>query len=203
MSAEAIGLISGVLVIISAIPYAIRTYQKKIQPSLTSWSLWALLGLVILVTYDSSGAEANIWPAVFGFTNPTIIAILVRKQQGMWLKPDKIEQACLVICVISLGLWLGVRKNEFLAQYALYLAMIADGCAAIPTITRVWKDPTSDRPFAWGFFAIGYGMTMFAIEDRTFVNFALPTYMFLGGLSVSLPLAIYRWKNRIGWKEWI
>ena len=75
MSAQTIGLLSGSLVIISIIPYAIRVHQGKIRPVLTSWSLWSLIGLALLLTYRSAGAEDNIWPAVFGFTNPTLITI--------------------------------------------------------------------------------------------------------------------------------
>ncbi|MEK7209134.1 MAG: hypothetical protein AAB677_02655, partial [Patescibacteria group bacterium] len=82
MSAETIGLTSGLLVVASVIPYSIRTYQGKVQPNLTSWSLWTLIGLALLLTYKSSGAEANVWPAVFGFTNPLLITIIVLRRHG-------------------------------------------------------------------------------------------------------------------------
>jgi len=146
MSAETIGLTAGMLVIISVIPYSIRTYQSKIQPNLTSWSLWTLIALVLLLTYKSSGAEANVWPAVFGFTNPLLITILVLRRRSEWTKPNRVEVACLVFSLLSLGLWLGVHERKELAQYALYLAIIADTCAAIPTIVFVWTQPNGDRP---------------------------------------------------------
>lgn len=203
MSAETIGLISGLLVIISVIPYSIRTYQRKIRPNLTSWSLWTLIGLALLLTYKSSGAEANIWPAVFGFTNPLLITILVLRQHGGWTKPNRIEIACLAFGLISLGLWACVHESRELSQYALYLAIIADGCAAVPTIVFVWTQPHGDRPFAWAFFAVGYGLAIFAITDHTFANYALPVYMFFGALSITLPLALYRWRKKSPLSEWV
>lgn len=203
MSEEEIGLVSGLLVVASIIPYSIRTYQGKIQPILTSWSLWTLNGLALLLTYKSSGAEANVWPAVFGFTNPLLITIIVLLRYGGWTKPNRVEIACLVFGLLSLGLWLGVRENKEMSQYALYLAIVADLFAAIPTIEFVWRQPNGDRPFAWALFAVGYGLAIFAITENTFANWVLPFYMICGSLSVAFPLALYRWRHKVPLSEWV
>lgn len=203
MNTELIGMISGGIVIISAIPYSIRTYQGKIKPNITSWSLWTLIGLALLLTYKSSGAEANVWPALFGFTNPLIITILAIKRKGEWTKLNIVERICLVVGLISFGMWLGMRESKSLVQYALYVAIIADACAAIPTILFVWTHPDGDRPFAWGLFSVGYALAIFAITDHTFANYALPVYMSVGSLSITTPLCLYRIKKRIPLKEWV
>ncbi|MSU55441.1 MAG: hypothetical protein EXS46_02780 [Candidatus Taylorbacteria bacterium] len=203
LSEEEIGLVSGLLVVASIIPYSIRTYQGKIQPILTSWSLWTLNGLALLLTYKSSGAEANVWPAVFGFTNPLLITIIVLLRYGGWTKPNRVEIACLVFGLLSLGLWLGVRENKEMSQYALYLAIVADLFAAIPTIEFVWRQPNGDRPFAWALFAVGYGLAIFAITENTFANWVLPFYMICGSLSVAFPLALYRWRHKVPLSEWV
>lgn len=201
---KTIGLVSGLLVVASVIPYSIRTYQRKVQPNLTSWSLWTLIGLALLLTYKSSGAEANVWPAVFGFTNPLLITIIVlRRHGGGWTKPNRIEIACFVFGLLSIGLWLGVRESSELSQYALYLAIIADACAAIPTIVFVWRRPDGDRPFAWAFFAVGYGLAIFAITEHTFANYILPLYMFCGSASITIPLVLYRWRHKVPLSEWV
>lgn len=203
MDKETIGLLSGLLVVVSAVPYGYRVYQGKIRPNITSWVLWSIIGLSLLLTYRSSGAKANVWPAVFGFTNPTIIAIL-----AIWKKGDKeslglTEKLCAAFCIVSLICWWYLRTNQNMVQFALYLAIISDGCAAIPTIFLVWRKPEIDRPFAWGMFAIAYGMAIFAISDHTIANYALPLWMFFGASSVTLPLAGHRIKNRMPACEWI
>ncbi len=203
MSAETIGLISGLLVVASAIPYGIRTYQQKIRPNLTSWTLWTLIGFALLLTYKSSGAKANLWPAVFGFINPLLISLVAYRRHSKWAKLNKIEIACLVFGLLSFGLWFVVRRNENLTQYALYIAILADACAAIPTIVFVWTEPNGDRPFAWGFFSIAYGLAIFAITEHTFANYVLPLYMFFGGLSITLPLILYRLREKTPLSEWI
>lgn len=198
---EEIGLLSGLLVTVSVIPYAIRVYQNKIHPNLVSWSIWAVLGLAILLTYRSSGATSNVWPAVFGFTNPCLITILAL-WRGEKKRPNKMEMGCFVAGIISIALWGFVRDTKHLAQYALYIAIVADATAAIPTWVFVWKTPEGDRPFAWILFALGYGLAIFAIAEHSFSNYILPIWMSLGSASVALPLVLHRLRERTPITQW-
>src|ERR1700674_236548 len=196
-----IGLLSGGLVLLSIIPYAIRTYDGKIRPVPTSWSLWALIGLALLLTYRSAGANANVWPAVFGFTNPAIITILSIWRQEKWKKPNLAERLCFLFGVVSLVMWLFLRQSRELSQYALWVAITADLCAAIPTIKFVWTEPDRDRPFAWVLFGIGYFLAVFATPENTFANWGLPLYMTAVSLSVTLPLALHRFRQNVPLRE--
>lgn len=203
MNTEIIGFISGLLVTASSVPYGIRTYQGKVHPNLTTWLLWTLIGFVLLVTYISSGAKANAWPAVFGFICPLLITCLVFRKNSDWKKLDRIEIGCLFLGLLALSVWLVVRESKELSQWALYLAIAADLFAAIPTIIFVWKKPNEDRPFSWALFAVGYGLAIFAITEHTFSNYILPIYMFLGAFSITLPLIHHRWRNKVPLTEWI
>lgn len=205
LNTELFGYISGILVIASIIPYSIRTFQGKIHPELTSWLLWSIIGLALLLTYESSGAQDNIWPAVFGFTNPLLITILIlARQKGRFRKiTEKTDFCCLIAGLISLLMWAFMRKDPNLVQYALYIAIIADAFAAIPTIIFLWNSPGEDRPLAWGCFSIGYGLAIFAISEHTVANYALPLYMFAGSMSVTTILLVFRVKKHIPLKEWI
>src|SRR3989338_8453664 len=124
MNPEFFGLISGGLVILSVIPYAIRTHQGLIKPNITSWSLWAIIGLSILLTYKSSGAEANVWPAVFGFTNPLLIALLACKHRSEWTKLNNVDKTCLIISIVSLVIWAITRQEQALLPCSLYISII-------------------------------------------------------------------------------
>jgi hypothetical protein len=202
LSAQSIGAWSGGLVFLSVVPYAIRTYERKIQPVPTTWSLWSLIGLAVLLTYRSSGAEANAWPAVFGFVNPSVIMILSVWRRAEWKRPTVPEQFCFFFGLLSLAMWIFVRQNQNLAQYALYVAIAADLCAAIPTIIFVWREPDRDRPFAWVIFAVGYFLAIFAIPEDTLANWIVPLYMTLVALAVAFPLALHRVRLRVPLKEW-
>jgi len=190
-------------VLLSIVPYAIRTCQGKIRPVPTSWSLWSLIGLALLVTYRSAGADANVWPAVFGFTNPMVITILSVWRREKWRKPNLAERLCFVFGIASLVLWLLLRQSRELSQYALSVAIVADLCAAIPTIQFVWTEPERDRPVAWVIFGIGYFLAVFAAPENTFANWSLPVYMTAVSFSVALPLALYRLREKAPLGEWV
>lgn len=203
MSAETIGMISGILVLVNIFPYAFRVYEGKIHPVPTSWSLWSLIGLALLLTYKSSGAGANVWPAVFGFTNPLLITILAIRRKEHWKRPEPYEWACLIFGIVSLGMWVFVQGSRQLSTYALVLAIVADLFAAIPTAIFFVKHPLEDRPFAWGVYAFGYFLAIFAMPEKTFANYVLPLYMAAGSGSFALLLAIPRMKQGVPLKEWI
>jgi len=203
MDKEMIGLISGFIVNLSVIPYAIRVWQRKIAPNLTSWVLWSLIALVLLLTFDSSGAEANIWPAVFGFVNPLLITVILVSRRKRLTWPNKVEWTCVFFCFVSLAMWIYMKNDRQLVQYALYVGIVADAWAAIPTLFAYIKDPRLDRPFMWALFGVGYGLSIFAIEEHTFANYALPVYMLIGASSISAVLFVYRIRNSIPLKEWV
>jgi len=200
---ETIGKLSGLLVIISIVPYAIRVWQRKIHPVPTSWFLWSLIGLAILLTFKSSGAENNVWPAVFSFTNPILIVIISSWRGNKWERPSFLEMICLGIGIVSLIMWIFIHNNRGLATLALCLAVTADACGALPTIKSLLRRPERDRPFSWMLFAFAYFLSIFSITENTFANYILPIYMTLGSLSIGSILCIYRLKKKISIREWI
>ena len=200
---EVIGKISGILVLLSAIPYAWRVYQGKIKPNIIGWALWSFIGLSLLLNYINVGAKDNIWPAIFGFTNPLIITILAIWKKGEKIRPTKLEYFCLLFCIASIVLWWLWLGDQTYSKYALFLAIIADAFAAIPTVFAVQKNPQEDRPFMWLAYSIGYGLVMLAIREHNIANYSLPIYMLALGILISIPLIRYRLKLKIPLKSWI
>ena len=203
MSPHQIGLVSLVICMVGPLPYTYRVLQGKIRPQIVSWLLWSFIGLALLLTYRSAGAGDNIWPAVAGFVNPTLIALLALWRRNGWGALLWSDYLCGAAGLASLALWAYVHGDQEAAQYALYLAIFADLCAAIPTIRAAYLTPEEDRPYAWFIWAVGVFISLFAITDYTFTNFAYPVYMIIGASSVALLLARYRIQERCPITEWI
>ena len=73
-------MLSGVLVVISVIPYALRTYQGKTKPNITSWTLWTLIGAALLFAITDHTFPNYILP-LYMFLGTFIISVpLVRDQ---------------------------------------------------------------------------------------------------------------------------
>ena len=116
-SAKLIGIISGSIVALSVIPYAIRTWQGKVTPVISSWSLWTVIALAILLSFIGSGANENKWTAVFGFTNPLIITVLAiwRKDSAKKIiKINRRRRSPLTSLVIVLFIF----RDKCLEQYS-------------------------------------------------------------------------------------
>ena len=188
---------------VAGVIYIRRAYRRDIKLQITSWALWSFIGLVVLLTYHSASDEASFWAAVVSFTTPTIVTVILTLEGGHWSTLGRFDYLCIACSMGALASWFAIRDNRELAQFALYLAIVADLCAAIPTIWSVWQDPEDDRPGAWIFFGIGMGISLFAITDWTPANVIYAAYMVCGSSSVALPLVIYRLQNRIPLTQWI
>jgi hypothetical protein len=199
---QLIGVLSGVIVGSCTLPYGLRVYQKKTKPNLVSWSIWTILGLAILLSYGSSGAKDNIWPAVGSFVSPLVITILLL-WRGEKKKPEPLEVLCGLFGLVAIVLWWFLRTNPAEAAWALYVSIAGDACALVPTIRGCWKDPNRERPLVWMIYAVGYGLAMFAISEPTFANYILPIYMVTGASLVAIPLVLYRLHDRIPLSQWI
>lgn len=190
---EHIGIISAAIVFLSYIPYGIRVWQRVIKINLTTWFLWSVIGFTIFITYYSSGVHKNLWSVFFLFLNPVIIFILglVRKVEREY-SSSAFEQAAKFFFSISLVLWILVRQHKEYAQYSLYLSLIADLCAAIPTIIDARKFPEDERPFMWITFVFGYGLSFWTLPDYSLPSIILPIYLCSMGALVALPLIRHR-----------
>jgi hypothetical protein len=188
MRAEIFGAISGVLVFVSAIPYLWSMFRGKTEQHPVSWTLWSIIGLSLLVTYQGSGASFwSLVPVFQAFINPVLVLCFILFKK--WRNREKVamrlswkaltwdEKTCLILGLAALGVWVLVQGNKELAQWALYLSLVADVFAALPTILMVWRNPSADKPGAWGIFAIGYVFALPVITKPSFANYALPIYM--------------------------
>ena len=220
---EFIGGLSGFIVLVSGIQYMIRAWQKKVTPKFVSWGLWTLISFSVWLNYKSSGAQSNSWPALIAFVNTLLIFLIIIWKRKYEKGITNLDFFCLISGLISfsiwflltqwenlfqgewsnLAAWFSVQNQESLANWGLYVGILADAFAAIPMINFTWKSPKDERPGAWLLYSFGYGLGFFAVPFHSFSNDVLPIYMFLGAFTIALPLIKYRIQNKISFKEWI
>jgi membrane-bound acyltransferase YfiQ involved in biofilm formation len=219
VTAEQFGVISGVFVFGSCLPYFFGVCKRSIQPHPVSWILWAFIGLTLLLTYKTAGAKDSIIATVFGVVNPVLIVGLIfyfrfKDRRSITQKPlfeslARFEKICLGLGVIALALWILVQEDHqissisYMKDVPLYFSILADACAGFFTVRLVLKDGSQDVPFAWGLFAIGWLINLGAITDHTFANYALPVYMIVMSGSIAVITGMYRIKTRAPILQWI
>ncbi len=71
-----LGIIAGIIAFTSYVLYIIVIVWGETKPNKTTWWIYAFMGLVLAVSYQSSGAVNTIWVPYVEFLGPFSIAIL-------------------------------------------------------------------------------------------------------------------------------
>ena len=191
--AEKFGIASFAIASGSAIPYLIGVWSGDFRPSLTSWILWTMIGLVMLLSYRSAGAtRENIWMGIVAFTNPLAVVLVRIYKGGAVEPPTSLEWVAAGVCAIALFVWSRGHRSPDHAKTALVASIVADVCAAIPTTLLAWSAPLSEQPIPWSLYVVAMVVGLFSITKRTWDQYALPVYGLLLGLSVAVPTIVYR-----------
>ena len=184
---QLLGILSGVIASTAFIPYVISIARKKTKPHPISWVLWTIIGGFILVSYWGVGARETIWLALINFLGPLTITILSIKYWDRGF--SRFDYTCLSMSAASIVLWIVFRS----ASLALTFNILADMLAATPTLRKVWNDPSTESPSAWGIFIIGNLLSVAAIKTWSYGVALLPVYLTCLSISIAL-IALFRRK---------
>jgi len=197
-----IAYISAVIIFTSGCIYTYRAYKGNIDPNIVTWTLFSIIGILVVLTSLASGSKENSIPLIAMAIPPilTTVVIIFKKFEKNFTYTDII---CAVLGGITIIIWSLTKEDKNLAQMALYSALIADIIAIIPTVKLAREKPYKDRPGAWILFAIGNVTALFTVTDYTFANYLPIIWFIFGGMFVWIPLLNYRRENNIPIKEWI
>lgn len=207
---EILEIISGILILGSNIPYAIRIQQGKIKPSLATWILYMSTGFLVLITYHYTfyqGKEGNHnfyeqFFLVAGFLDSVIICILISKKTNKKKELFSEKEKWLIIFVfIILFFLIFIQISKQMLLVALCVGILMEILSSEPQLVKNFKTPQEDRPIPWIIYAIGYFLPVFTLEDP--LKYTLPIAMSVFYLIMALPLVNYRIKNKIPLKDWI
>jgi hypothetical protein len=204
---ETIGFVSGLFVILSAVPLCCDVFRGRRQILLGDWASSVFLSFALILTYWSVGAKANSWPVIAAFGNSVVVGLCM-----LWRKPvlpdglTRAELMAFAFGAVACVVWIFVHDTAWLAQYPLYLVLFADACVSVPVLLYFCVHDATDKPFFYVMSAIGYGISVFTITEHTVAQYAVPAYMVWILSSCATPLI--RGRIRLGiplrtWREWL
>jgi len=143
------GILSGLLSIISNIPYVIDIYKRKTQPHRVTWGIFFLLNIIYLANHISAGATNSLW-LIVGFTVSTFIIFILSLKRGVG-GSEKLDIFVLISALVGVVLW-QITDNPTISIFANALSGIF---AAIPTLKKAYIKPESETKIKWfiGIFA--------------------------------------------------
>ena len=165
------GLLAFLVMLVGYVPYVLSIFKGRTKPSRVSWWIWTLLGTVNFASYWQSGAIETMWVHGIIVVGPFTIALLsVRHGMG---GSSRLDRFTLVGCALSLVLW-GTTGS---AALGLFFNLLVDSIAAIPTVSKAWKQPETENLPAWLISLLGYGINLLAIKVWTPFAASYPVYL--------------------------
>jgi hypothetical protein len=181
------GIASGLVLLLGNIPYILSIRRGDTRPSQVTWGIWTIIGLILLWSSYISGATNTLWLLASLVISQSLITFYAFKYgQGKWQQLDKF---CLAGAGLSLLLWL-VSGSPLVA---LLMNTTMDMLGAVPTIRKVYRDPSSEDLVFWLMSFTSALLNLFAIEQLSLSFVIFPTYLFILNIIMLLLITRPKW----------
>lgn len=183
-----LGYSSGILMILSVIPYARSIFKLKTKPQRMTWLIWSIL---TFIAFFSQLAEGGTWSLLLtaGDTIAILIVFVLSLKFGIggWRRIDIFS---LVGASVSLFLWYLTKEPAV----ALFLIILTDLFGAHLTIVKSWKNPETENWVGWAMCGLGGFLGALAVGEWNFVLISFPFYIFLINSFIALIILFRRKK---------
>jgi hypothetical protein len=186
---ELAGMIGGGIFFAAFVPYFIDILRGRTKPQRATWIIWTILGVLILLSYKSVGAQNTIWVAIAGALCPAVILVL-----SIWRGvggSSKLDIAGLVGAAIGITAW-WLTTSPFVG---LVMFMLTDQVASVPTMVKLWHEPESESLPAWLLWLLSSIFQLFALEGWD-LQVSIYPLSYLVGQIVIVALILRKYRRR-------
>lgn len=167
-----IGIVAGFIGLLGFVPYLVTIVQGKTRPNRASWWIWGILGLILGISYYSSGATNTMWvPACYAFCQLITAILSLKYGEGGW---NRLDRLCLLGVGVSLILWWWFNSPVV----ALLFNLVIDCFGALPTIKKSYYEPENENALSWIIFLTANTLNLFALDHWSVELSAYPFYLF-------------------------
>jgi general stress protein CsbA len=183
------GIASGLVLLLGNIPYVLSIRRGDTKPNRVTWGIWTTIGLILLGSSYSSGATNTLWLLVSIVVSQSIITFYAFKYgRGKWQKLDRL---CLVGAGLSLLLWL-LSGSPLVA---ILMNTTMDMLGAVPTISKIYRDPDSEDLLFWSMSFTSAVLNLFAIEHFSLSFVVFPIYLFILNVIILVLITRPKWSK--------
>ena len=178
------GIVASIVAILATVPYVASILRGTTKPSVTTWTIWTSVSILLASSYYASGATNSFWITVTYAASSTLIAVLSFRY-GM-VTITKLDWICLFGALLSAVPWLIFRS----APGTLYVVLVIDALGAIPTISKAYVDPVSENRVAWLIAFLANSLNLFAVGTWNAQIGIFPIYAFASTGLIALLLFV-------------
>jgi hypothetical protein len=172
---EYLVLIAAFASLVAAFVYIRSMFRGLTKPNRVTWFMWSIAPFIATAASISGGATWAVVPVFVSGLSPFLILVASFLNKKAYWKLSLFDYFCGVFSATALVLWYLTREPNL----AIIFAVVSDSTAAIPTLTKAWRNPETESawPFIVGIFS---PMTSFlAATAWSFAELAFPTYLVL------------------------
>jgi len=159
-------------------PYIIDTVRGKTRPERASWCIFALLGIIAVVSQLAAGATWSVGFTVIDSLAGTIIFVLsFRYGVAGWTRRD---QTALGVATVGVVLAL-ITRNPL---YSVAGVVLADGSGMVLTLRKAYLDPDSETAVSWFLSGIGGFAAALTVNRPVPAQLLYPFYLGFANCSV-------------------
>ncbi len=161
--------------LVSTFFYIKLILEDKAQPSIVSWFMWFLATFVGSVISIYEGGRLSSLPIVVATIVPLLVFIATFYKRNYKFTASNFDYACGILSFLALVIWLITRESNF----ALWLAIIGDFLAAIPTIKNAWLNPEKESPVPYFGYVFNQSTTFAAVKIWAFPVYGFSLYLII------------------------
>jgi len=182
---QILGYASGILMILSIIPYARSIFRGKTKPQRTTWLIWSILTIIALFSQFAKGGE---WSLLLTLGDAIVIIFVYilsfKYGVGGYEKKDILT---LIGACISLFLWYLTKEPAV----ALFIIIFIDLLGANLTIIKIWKNPETENWVGWAMCGLGGFLGTLAVGELNFILIVFPLYICIINFTMAI-IILYR-----------
>jgi hypothetical protein len=180
------GYLSGVLLLLAAIPYFRDIFRGAAKPQRTSWFIWVLLGVIAFFSQYAKGASYSlILTGIQVLTDLSIFLLAIKYGAGGFERKDKIA-----IAGVALSLLLWYLTNE--PAVALFMVIFIDLIGAVLTIMKSYEHPATETSAIWILTGLSGIFALISVGQLNWVLLAFPLYIVVINFAIALAITLGR-----------
>ena len=167
-------ILGALLSLIGGLSYVIDTIKGKAKPNRVTWFIWALAPLIAFSAEINQGVGLqSLLTFSMGFIPLLVFLASFLNKNAHW-DLGRLDLVCGGLALLGVVLWRVTNVGDL----AILLSIAADAIAAIPTVIKAYRDPSSENYKMFFYGAINAAITLLVIKQWNIAYFGFPVYIF-------------------------
>lgn len=178
-----VGIISGILQVVSIVPYVLSILRGTTRPNIVSYIIWTLVQCINIVSIITAGASWSIIQLVAVTFNTVLIIFLCLRGYG-YKEYTRLDWFCLGIALVAAGILIFSSRPLLALSCGIFIEITA----TVPTLVKTYRHPETELALAWSMMFVASILSFISTTRLDFQNLVFPVIyavqsVLIGGLA--------------------